>query len=112
MWLTYAAYRSETLESYIKLPSAHKKSTLLVCVGPLSVNPMPTFNLTTAFYCILLLAANVAASRPAIHTTAPIIDLGYAKYQGFIDDQVNITRFLGIRYAAQPLGKICFFSNT
>ena len=35
--------------------------------------------------------------------TAPIVDLGYARYQGFVE--ANVTNFFGIRYAAQPLGK-------
>ena len=43
----------------------------------------------------------------AINTnvTAPIVDLGYARYQGYFDAQTNITNFLSIRYAAPPLGE-------
>ncbi|KAJ7470993.1 Alpha/Beta hydrolase protein [Mycena latifolia] len=40
--------------------------------------------------------------------TAPIIDLGYAQYQGTVDTAKNITNFLGIRYAAAPLGDLRF----
>ncbi|KAG0698021.1 Alpha/Beta hydrolase protein [Suillus ampliporus] len=41
------------------------------------------------------------------HTTcAPIVDLGYAQYQGSVDTVTNITSFLGIRYAAPPLGDL------
>ncbi|KAJ7692101.1 Alpha/Beta hydrolase protein [Mycena rosella] len=40
--------------------------------------------------------------------TAPIIDLGYARYQGAVDTAKNITNFLGIRYAAAPLGDLRF----
>ncbi|KAJ7769912.1 Alpha/Beta hydrolase protein [Mycena metata] len=32
-----------------------------------------------------------------------IVDLGYAKYQGFVDTTTNVTTFLGIRYAAAPI---------
>ncbi|KAJ3990187.1 alpha/beta-hydrolase [Lentinula detonsa] len=32
----------------------------------------------------------------------PIIDLGYAKYQGVFDSANNVTNYLGIRYAAPP----------
>jgi hypothetical protein len=37
--------------------------------------------------------------------TAPVVDLGYAQYQGIVDTKLNITAFLGIRYAAPPTGK-------
>ncbi|KAJ7122163.1 Alpha/Beta hydrolase protein [Mycena epipterygia] len=40
--------------------------------------------------------------------TAPIVDLGYAYYQGMVDTASNITNFLGIRYAAPPLGDLRF----
>ncbi|KAJ7077232.1 Alpha/Beta hydrolase protein [Mycena epipterygia] len=40
--------------------------------------------------------------------TAPIVDLGYAQYQGIVDTASNITNFLGIRYAAPPLGDLRF----
>ncbi|KAG1740350.1 Alpha/Beta hydrolase protein [Suillus lakei] len=38
--------------------------------------------------------------------TAPIINLGYAQYQGSVDTATNTTSFLGIRYAAPPLGNL------
>ncbi|KAF7328399.1 Carboxylic ester hydrolase [Mycena venus] len=34
----------------------------------------------------------------------PVIDLGYAKYQGAVDTSTNLTTFLGIRYATAPIG--------
>ncbi|KAJ7069667.1 Alpha/Beta hydrolase protein [Mycena amicta] len=34
----------------------------------------------------------------------PVVDLGYASYQGVVDESTNITSFLGIRYAAPPTG--------
>ncbi|KAG0700092.1 Alpha/Beta hydrolase protein [Suillus ampliporus] len=40
---------------------------------------------------------------PAVATSAPIINLGYAQYQGSVDTTTNITSFLGIRYAAPPV---------
>ncbi|KAI9457054.1 Alpha/Beta hydrolase protein [Boletus coccyginus] len=39
------------------------------------------------------------------NATAPIVDLGYAQYQGYFDSHTNITSFLSIRYAAPPLGE-------
>ncbi|KAF7365125.1 Carboxylic ester hydrolase [Mycena venus] len=43
--------------------------------------------------------------RVADSTTAPIVDLGYAQYQGVVDTKLNVTAFRGIRYAAPPTGK-------
>ncbi|KAJ8083136.1 hypothetical protein AAF712_007218 [Marasmius tenuissimus] len=37
---------------------------------------------------------------------APIVDLGYAKYQGVFNDTTNVTSFMGIRYAAAPVGDL------
>jgi hypothetical protein len=37
--------------------------------------------------------------------TAPVVDLGYAQYEGVVDTKLNITAFRGIRYAAPPTGK-------
>ncbi|KAK1229851.1 hypothetical protein PQX77_007069 [Marasmius sp. AFHP31] len=36
----------------------------------------------------------------------PTVDLGYAKYQGAFTDTTNVTSFLGIRYAAPPVGDL------
>ncbi|KAF8168680.1 Alpha/Beta hydrolase protein [Mycena galopus ATCC 62051] len=40
--------------------------------------------------------------------TSPIVDLGYAQYQGAVNTANNISHFLGIRYAAAPLGDLRF----
>ena len=51
------------------------------------------------------LCVHAAAVSPS---PAPIVDLGYAKYQGILvqDTQTNETNtyFLGMRYAAPPTG--------
>ncbi|KAJ3970094.1 Alpha/Beta hydrolase protein [Lentinula raphanica] len=57
----------------------------------------------------------VAGACPA-HATAtysrstngsvPVIDLGYAQYQGAFDSTNNLTNYLGMRYAAPPLGNL------
>lgn len=39
------------------------------------------------------------------NSTAPIVDLGYAKYQGAVNTTTNISYYLGIRYAAPPTGE-------
>ena len=35
-----------------------------------------------------------------------IVDLGYATYQGLFNSTANTTNFLGIRYAAPPVGEL------
>ena len=49
---------------------------------------------------------------PSICSATPIVDLGYAQYQGVPSvDPVNNasnTNFLGIRYAAAPTGEVLF----
>ena len=51
------------------------------------------------------LCVHAAAGAP---TPTPIVDLGYATYQGILvqDEQTNQTNinFLGVRYAASPTG--------
>ncbi|KAJ6477332.1 Alpha/Beta hydrolase protein [Mycena vitilis] len=49
-----------------------------------------------------LFVASVHAVDAA--TSAPVVDLGYAKYQGVVES--NITTFRGIRYAAPPTGNL------
>ncbi|KAF8214334.1 alpha beta-hydrolase [Mycena galopus ATCC 62051] len=38
--------------------------------------------------------------------TSPVVDLGYAQYQGVVNTANNISHFLGIRYAAAPSGEL------
>ncbi|KAJ7651194.1 Alpha/Beta hydrolase protein [Roridomyces roridus] len=52
---------------------------------------------------ILLLAIPLAVVQ-----AAPTVNLGLAQYQGAVDAATNITSFLGIRYAAPPLGDLRF----
>ncbi|KAJ6477550.1 Alpha/Beta hydrolase protein [Mycena sanguinolenta] len=49
----------------------------------------------------------VAAAILVACAQSPIIDLGYAQYQGTVS-AANISHFLGIRYAAAPLGDLRF----
>ncbi|KAG9225193.1 hypothetical protein CCMSSC00406_0007024 [Pleurotus cornucopiae] len=52
-------------------------------------------------FVLLALCAVASAQAPA-----PVIDVGNAKYQGFVDSNTNISVYLGIRYAAAPLGEL------
>lgn len=53
----------------------------------------------------LLLALSSVASAQA---PAPIIDVGNARYQGTVNAATNISSYLGIRYAAAPVGDLRF----
>ncbi|KAJ7188745.1 Alpha/Beta hydrolase protein [Mycena filopes] len=49
----------------------------------------------------LIVLASVSVVKSA---NTPVVDLGYARYQGVVDTTLNITSFRGIRYAAPPTG--------
>ena len=57
---------------------------------------------------ILAAFALCVYAAKAVPTPSPIVDLGYATYQGILvqDAQTNQTNvnFLGVRYAASPTG--------
>ncbi|KAH7906561.1 Alpha/Beta hydrolase protein [Hygrophoropsis aurantiaca] len=56
-------------------------------------------------FALALNARNfVDAAATGGSASAPVVDLGYAQYQGALDTTTNITSFLSIRYAAPPLG--------
>ncbi|KAJ7651190.1 Alpha/Beta hydrolase protein [Roridomyces roridus] len=44
----------------------------------------------------------------AVVQAAPTVNLGFAQYQGSVDAATSITSFLGIRYAAPPVGDLRF----
>ncbi|KAF9260763.1 alpha/beta-hydrolase [Marasmius fiardii PR-910] len=50
------------------------------------------------------IAVTTASPNYRRQTSAPVIDLGYAQYQGVFDATNNVTNFLGVRYAAAPTG--------
>ncbi|KAJ7205923.1 cephalosporin esterase [Mycena haematopus] len=52
----------------------------------------------------LLIYARTANSAPP----PPVVDLGYAQYQGVVNTSLGITSFLGIRYASPPTGNLRF----
>ena len=57
------------------------------------------------YFAFLTLARIAYGLVTPSNITAPIVDVGYARYQGCFDTQTNIANFLGIRYAAPPLGE-------
>lgn len=56
-------------------------------------------------YVLAAAGASFVRKAPRATDAAPIVDLGYAQYQGVVDAALNITNFLGIRYAAPPTGE-------
>ncbi|KAH7906676.1 Alpha/Beta hydrolase protein [Hygrophoropsis aurantiaca] len=67
---------------------------------------MPPFLRTAAL--TLLVFASLTPSLLTANSSTPIVDLGYAQYQGSVDINTNITSFLSIRYAAPPIGNLRF----
>ncbi|KAJ7690792.1 Alpha/Beta hydrolase protein [Mycena olivaceomarginata] len=62
-----------------------------------------------SLHCLTRYCAAILLTSPLARGQAtPIIDLGYAQYQGAVDTLSNITQFLGIRYAAPPIGDLRF----
>jgi carboxylesterase type B len=55
---------------------------------------------------LLAISQTFLALEALASANAPVIDLGYAQYQGSVDTVTNTTSFLGIRYAAPPLGNL------
>ncbi len=62
---------------------------------------MILFNLRLVFILSALLTS--FAANPT-----QIVDLGYAKYQATLNTASDITNFLGIRFAAHPIGALNF----
>ncbi|CAI7576939.1 unnamed protein product [Penicillium glandicola] len=57
---------------------------------------------------LVLLALITAQSSLAtpVQISSPVVDLGYATYQGYYNDSYDLNIFKGIRYAAPPVGKL------
>jgi hypothetical protein len=52
--------------------------------------------------CLLLVCENGKAQDSQV----PVVDLGYAKYQGAYNESRDVTGYFGMRYAAPPTGKL------
>ncbi|KAL0956172.1 hypothetical protein HGRIS_002332 [Hohenbuehelia grisea] len=60
---------------------------------------------TASFLTVVAAFAHVQASSPS-STAVPVVDLGYAKYQGTYNVTTNTANYLGIRFAAPPIGSL------
>ncbi|KAH7906752.1 Alpha/Beta hydrolase protein [Hygrophoropsis aurantiaca] len=67
-------------------------------------------HIRSAFFALLGLSIShfTSATPASSSASAPVVDLGYAQYQGSLDSATNVTTFTGIRYAAPPLGELRF----
>ena len=50
--------------------------------------------------------SNLLLTLTAASAAHPTVDLGYAAYEGAYDRASNSTSFLGVRYAAPPIGEL------
>ncbi|KAJ5903626.1 hypothetical protein N7504_006009 [Penicillium tannophilum] len=54
---------------------------------------------------LALITTGISLASPA-NTANPVVDLGYASYEGYYDSAYDLNVFKGIRYAAPPVGKL------
>ncbi|KAI1770660.1 alpha/beta-hydrolase [Hypoxylon cercidicola] len=55
---------------------------------------------------LLVLAGLLWQSGSSQSISAPVVDLGYARYQGYYNETYGLNIYKGIRYAAPPVGKL------
>ena len=72
---------------------------------PISLKMAGSLAWIALWYISSMFVVSTAAVAVDKDAMAPIVDLGYAQYQGYFDAPMNITNFLGIRYAAPPVGQ-------
>ncbi|KAJ6588855.1 Alpha/Beta hydrolase protein [Mycena capillaripes] len=63
-------------------------------------------SLASLHKCLHVAFIFLVSVRAVDSATTPVVDLGYAQYQGVVDATLNITSFRGIRYAAPPTGPL------
>ncbi|KAJ7800925.1 Alpha/Beta hydrolase protein, partial [Mycena olivaceomarginata] len=64
--------------------------------------------LTLRALSVCAAATLLFATPPVRAQVTPIVDLGYAQYQGAANTDNNIAHFFGIRFAAPPIGDLRF----
>ena len=56
-------------------------------------------------HVFLLGVLALAKLAVAANDSTPVVDLGYAQYQGTFNVSTNVSYFLGVRYAQPPTGE-------
>ncbi|KAL0945396.1 hypothetical protein HGRIS_000890 [Hohenbuehelia grisea] len=60
----------------------------------------------TTLAALALCSIHVARAESVDPSSVPVVNLGYAKYQGVFDRSTNVTSYLGMSFAAPPLGDL------
>lgn len=82
------------------------KSHSLIVINPkeTSTSNMKLSGLSCVAVGLLLVPSKAAAGSS--NSSAPIIDLGYAKYAGYTNETAGINYYRGIKYASAPTGRL------
>ncbi|KAJ3568625.1 hypothetical protein NP233_g5590 [Leucocoprinus birnbaumii] len=64
------------------------------------------FHILSTLMHVLFLDALVTVGAPYTASQIALVELGYAKYQGRVNEETRNYEFLGIRYAAAPTGAL------
>jgi hypothetical protein len=92
---------------YHSMASMEKKSHHFLYKGTF-VFSYPSFAMQLQHSLTRIYLAAAVLVTVGAQTSGPIIDLGYAQYQGAVNPATNIANFKGIRYAAAPIGRFLF----
>ncbi|KAL0571839.1 hypothetical protein V5O48_010119, partial [Marasmius crinis-equi] len=95
-----ASVHGALYETIITCREAYKEDV------PLAESLQFTIRMANTVFFERLLCAMVGAVFAASSSSAPIVDLGYAQYQGIFNPDKNVTDFRGVRYAAPPIGDL------
>ncbi|KXN88645.1 hypothetical protein AN958_06910 [Leucoagaricus sp. SymC.cos] len=55
---------------------------------------------------LLLVTPSVVFAQTNNSAATHVVDIGYAKYEGILNNQTGNLEFLGMRYAASPTGEV------
>ncbi|KAF5367116.1 hypothetical protein D9758_003854 [Tetrapyrgos nigripes] len=114
--LEFTSPTKRRIQGHLEFMSPTKCAGYRVCLGVSTYSrtiknpilPPEDFAMTRPLgFLALLFAASLAFDSHA-QSNLPVVDLGYAKYQGFFDATANVTSFFGIRYASPPVGDLRF----
>ncbi|EIW83561.1 alpha beta-hydrolase [Coniophora puteana RWD-64-598 SS2] len=62
----------------------------------------------SAFLALAVYSTGSSAGPTPFDASSPVVDLGYAQYQGIYNTTSNTTNFLSVRYGAPPVGDLRF----